>query len=221
MEHQTTLIRELAFIPDQTIEKRAYSLLSSFESQYGRIASPPIPIEKIIECYLDLWIDWDEIDDTVEEKILGYIDPSTKKIRLNTRHLSHFEEYIGTEAYTKAHEVGHWDLHVAKAGDSVQLAFPYMLESQCYLCRQKRGDSREIQAERYAAYLLMPHHLLMTVMEGRDITRWPTLYDLKDQFGVTISALKNRLVGLGLIFVSPDGKIFHSEAEYKGNLSFF
>ena len=52
---------------------------------------------------MDLWFDWDEIDDTDEERILGCLDPATKKIRMNTRRRDQFEQYKGMEAYTKAH----------------------------------------------------------------------------------------------------------------------
>jgi Zn-dependent peptidase ImmA (M78 family) len=214
-------IKEKVFISDNKIEEKASKLLANFESQYGKITQLPVPIDRIIESYLELWIDWDEIPDSDQEKILGFLDPSNKKIRLNTRHLDHFEEYIGTEAYTKAHEVGHWDMHISKDGDDVQLAFPlFTANNQSYLCRQNRSDSREIQAEKYASFLLMPHYLLMPKLDGKDITRWPTLYSLKDEFGVTITAFKNRLVDLGLIYVSPNKKIFHSIAEYQGNKLF-
>jgi hypothetical protein len=62
----------------------------------------------------------------------------------------------------------------------------------------------------------MPHHLVMSEIEGLDIWQWPTLYDLQRLFGVTISAFTNRLKGLGLIYISPNGLVFHSEEEYQG-----
>jgi Zn-dependent peptidase ImmA (M78 family) len=213
------VIREKRFIPDREIEKKAYAMLSGFESQYGKVSKPPVPIDRIIECHLDLWIDWDVIEDTDEEKILGLLNPDTKKICLNERHRDHFEDYIGTEAFTKAHEVGHWDLHVAKEGDAVQLQLLPKTSGQPYLCRQQKYDQREIQAERYAAYLLMPYHLVMETINGVEITHWSVLYFLRDLFGVSITAFTNRLKGLRLIYITEDKKIFRSEQEALGTES--
>ncbi len=209
------MIKTLSFIPDKVIEQRVSKMLAGFESEHGRITNPPIPIDQLVEFHLDLCFDWDDIDDTDENKILGCLDPSEKKIFMNTRRRDHFEDYIGTEAFTKAHEVGHWDLHVGKS-DETQLALPLMSVPEKYMCIQDKKDSREIQAEKYAAYLLMPHHLLMSAIHGLDLMQWHTLYELKDTFGVTISAMKNRLVGMGLIYVSTDGAIYHTQAEHLG-----
>ncbi len=207
------MIKDKRFIPDDEIESKAYTLLNGFESQYGKVNKPPIPIDQIVESYLQLWIDWDVINDNDVEKILGLLDPKTKKIRLNEKHRYHFDEYVGTEAYTKAHEVGHWELHIAKKNDAVQLLLLPNAGSEPYLCRQQKLDKREIQAEKYAAYLLMPHHLLMVAIQGADLTSWPTLYSLKDDFGVTITAFTKRLKSLGLIYITDDKKIFHSKEE--------
>ncbi len=215
------MIKDKRFMPDSEIEKKACAMLSGFESQFGKVSKPPIPIDRIVESYLDLWIDWDVIEDTDEEKILGFLNPDTKKIRLNERHRDHFENYIGTEAFTKAHEVGHWDLHVAKKGDAVQLPLLAPENSQPYLCRQANLDQREFQAERYAAYLLMPHHLLMETINGVDLTSFPVLYSLKEIFGVTITAFTKRLKGLHLIYITDDKKIYRSEEEALGTKSLF
>lgn len=157
------MIRREGFIPDPIIEARAYKLLAGFEGQFGKIKEPPVPINQIIECYLDLWFDWDDIEDSEDEKILAYLEPSEKKIHLNARRREHFETFIGSEAFTQAHEVGHWDLHVDKSGET-QLELPFFTTIQRCACRQDKRDSREIQAEKYAAYLLMPHLLLMTAI---------------------------------------------------------
>lgn len=210
------MIKDQRFIPDQEIESKANALLFGFESQFGKILKPPIPIDRIIEAYLDLWIDWDVIQDTDENKILGLLNPAAKKIQLNEKHRDHFEDFIGTETYTKAHEVGHWDLHISKQNEAIQLPLLMSDASQSYLCRNEKIDKREIQAEKYAAYLLMPHQLLMNTIHGVNVTKWTELYALKDTFGVTITAFTKRLKGLGLIYITDDKQIFHSEEEAHG-----
>lgn len=210
------MIKEKRFISDGEIESKTTALLASFESHFGKIQKPPVPIDRIIEAHLDLWIDWDVILDTDEEKILGLLNPATKKIQLNERHRDLFDDYIDTEAYTKAHEVGHWDLHVAKQNEATQLPLIAAEPGQSYLCRQQKLDKREIQAEKYAAYLLMPHQLLMNTIEGVDLTKWSELYALKDSFGVTITAFTKRLKGLKLIYINDGKQIFRSEEEALG-----
>jgi hypothetical protein len=61
----------------------------------------------------------------------------------------------------------------------------------------------------------------MNAIKNVDITEWRTLYYLKDSFGVTITAFKKRLEGLGLIYVADDKKIFHSKVEALGAKSLF
>lgn len=215
------MIKEVKFIPDIKIEEKANLLLARFEAQYGRILNPPVPIDRIIEYYLDLSILWDVIVDTDEEKIFGCLEPAEKRIILNERHMAHFEDFIGTEAYTKAHEVGHWDLHVIKEGDAVQLPLFLATDERKVLCRDNKKDSREIQAEMYAAYLLMPYTLIMGEIGGRDVANWPMLYKLKDAFGVTITAISKRLARLGMIYIAPDGNVFHSAEEALGEKRLF
>lgn len=215
------MIKDKRYIPDDEIESKAYALLNGFETKFGQVNMPPVPIDRIVEAYLDLWIDWDIIEDTEEAKILGFLDPKNKKIRLNERHRDHFDEYVGTEAYTKAHEVGHWDLHITKNNNVVQLPLLSTAEDKPYLCRQQKFDKREIQAEKYAAYLLMPHHLVMSAIQGIDLTQWPNVYSLRDNFGVTITAFTKRLKNLGLIYITADGKIYHSKEEANGIKSMF
>lgn len=74
------------------------------------------------------------------------------------------------------------------------------------------------QVNRYAAALLMPRALVLQAMDGLDLTAWRTLYDLRDRFQVTISALTIRLQTLGLIHIAEDRTIHRSRAEYLGQL---
>ena len=214
------MIKQVEFIPDEVIEEKAYQLLSSYEARFGKITRPPVPMNRIIERHLDLKFDWDEIPDTDEEMILACLDPIEKRINMNSRHRDHFETYIGSEEYTLAHEVGHWEMHVFQGGKT-QLQLPLLDPPQPFLCRANTGDRREIQANKYAAYLLMPHDLLKQAVSNEDVYHYPTLYRLKDYFGVTISAFTKRLTEVGLIYIDKDGKIYPSRGKYQGNLSMF
>lgn len=209
------VLNELGFVTNDRIEGKANRLLYSYEGAFTKIQNPPIPIDRIVEQFLDLIYDWDDIPDEEDGRVLGCLIPKSKKILMNSRHLDYFASYGGTEAYTKAHEVGHWIMHVAKETDSYQPMLPGIKEGESYLCRDGKSNPREIQAEKFAAYLLMPRHLIMQEVNGHDLTKWPRLYALKDLFGVSITAMKHRLVEMGLIYVV-DKNIFHSKEEAQG-----
>ena len=52
----------------------------------------------------------------------------------------------------------------------------------------------------------MPAHVLLEAVRNVDILSWPVLYELRDRFQVTITALKVRLERLGLLYVAEDGR---------------
>ena len=59
------------------------------------------------------------------------------------------------------------------------------------------------QAEQFASCLLIPKDQLLAWLEnGGDITKWSTLYNLRDFFGVSISMICVRLEKLGLIEIN-------------------
>lgn len=214
------MYRNVEFIPDARIERRAIQMLINFQNRFGVIDAPPVPIDRIAEKHLDLRFDWDEIDDLPEGRVLGYIDPATKRICMNTRWRSQFDEFIGPEAFTKAHEVGHWDLHVFQGGEK-QLALPFVSapEPQRYMCTQSSTNPREYQANRYAAYLLMPYSLLAPFIAGLDLTDWSIVKRLAERFGVSGTAMRIRLESMKLIYTAPDGRFFRSEQEYRMHMA--
>jgi hypothetical protein len=58
----------------------------------------------------------------------------------------------------------------------------------------------------------MPQHILEEKQQGLDLTKWTDLYKLRDELGVTISNLTNRLQDLGWITI-PKGtrKIYRGQ----------
>lgn len=215
----------IPFIPNAELEARAYSLIDQYHREVTPVLVPPVPVEEIIDFLLKINLDWAPIPDTDEEPILAYIEPKSKTIRLNERRRSHFEQYPGALEFTMAHELGHHELHLTE-GNLAQLQF------ECgeiaasprygYLCRNSMGakDMRELQAERFASYLVLPSHLLLPAIQNLDLLQWANLYRLRDAFRVSITALRIRLEGLGLIYVAPgrDHKLFRSKAEAEGQL---
>lgn len=70
-------------------------------------------------------------------------------------------------------------------------------------------------------YLLMPSHLLLSKTRGLNLQRWRALYSLRDEFGVTITAMKVRLEKLGLTYVDDDGIFHESRQAAEGQNSLF
>jgi hypothetical protein len=194
------------FVPDQVLARRALDLLREHERRSGEPVSLPVPIELIVEQTLQLRIVPVGIEEANGEVILARITPDYlghPTIQLNERRMEHFEEYFGTEAFSLGHEAGHWVLHYDR-GRSDQLSLPGILDGDLappfVLCRRlTSADRREIQAERFAAYLLMPENLVAELVRGRTLDVPNEIRDLARQCGVSRRAFVRRLEELGRI----------------------
>lgn len=205
------------FIPDGVLEARALRLLHEHETQKGKITTLPVPVEKIVSATLGLAIEYtDEFDawESPGDTVLACVDPSYRgrpTVLMNMRHAAHFERYFGTEQFSLAHEGGHWVLHFHRGTVPNQLTLDGVgQESPAgpVLCRELgTRDSREFQAERFAAYLLLPEHLLRLAIAGLDLTRPSVMTALARDSGVSKSAMCKRLAQLGLIVLGPQGQV--------------
>jgi len=179
-----------------------------------------INIDSIIEFEYDLDIQWENIDlYSPGNIVLAAIFPKQKIIYMNETKRELFVEKMGTMNFSKAHELGHWVLHVTDQKDYEQLAFS---EFETFYCRSyAKKPPQETQADMFAASILMPKSILsgaihMLKKHGR--VTFNELYKLKDAFEVSISALTIRIQELKLLYFA--GKnIYFSEAEATGQLS--
>jgi Zn-dependent peptidase ImmA (M78 family) len=191
----------VATIPNERSDRTA-------SAETIQLSVPPVPILRIVEAHLNLRLLYDKIPQDGGERILAYIDPFDRIICLNTLHQDLFEEVIGTEAFTLAHECGHWELHVLKSGrNQPALSFAGAGQGERFLCRANSSDPREYQANRFAAALLMPRYLVLAMTQGQRLNRWTVLEKLAKDFGVSKEAFKIRLENLNLIRV--DGNLIH------------
>lgn len=212
------------FIPDAALEQRAVDLLHEHERRTGTPVSLPVPIDAIVERTLGLQVVWLPIEELPGEIILARIDPDYRghpTIQMNENRIAHFEEFFGTEQFSLAHEAGHWVLHLA-CGRRRQLELlPGTAESTdgVVLCRRlSDGERREIQADRFAAYLLMPEHLLRPVATRLDLARWSGVARFARDSGVSKRAMARRLDGLGLIRLGPAGELIASDRRIASGL---
>ncbi len=198
----TMALKPEHFISDAVIEERASELLAAYGRRYGYVDRLPIPLEHLVDYHLELAFDCAVIPGSTPQ-IPAALDYGRRAIYLNDLARPLFDQYPGLENFSIAHEVGHWILHV----DHAALNQPGLFEVEqrhALLCRHGDRSRREIQAERFAAYLLMPRDLILAAVDNRALTSWAKLYELAGESGVSISALTVRLAELGLVFVNPD-----------------
>jgi hypothetical protein len=186
-----------AVLTSRQIERRVDALLDMCAAA-GRAIGPPVPVEWIAEHLLDLRLLWDALPSGVDAPVLGGLDYVRGEIVLNEAESRRFAAFPGLEAFTLAHEVGHWILHVPPPRRR-QPYLPGWEPTREMACGGNGtvAARREQQADRFAALLLMPTRLLLPRAERLDLTRFPARYRLRDEFGVSITAMNLRLHELG------------------------
>ena len=119
------------FLPNSYIEGSAASLLDRYVTAFGLLATPPVPVEDIVDGLLDLRILWDTISEPSGESILAGLDPKSRTIVFNDNRRGVFQDTPGLYNTVLAHEVGHWEMHVDH-GLASQQSFPSLeMEYEC------------------------------------------------------------------------------------------
>ncbi|AFZ56746.1 ImmA/IrrE family metallo-endopeptidase [Anabaena cylindrica FACHB-243] len=202
-----SIIKAYRYIPDQEIEAKANNILQRMQENPKYIPKWPLDATRVAE-FLGLDVVWDRIPPDSEGQIAARILPLEHLIEINEDVL---ELPKGFEESTVAHELGHWELHIdQKAAGKFEerIKQGIEIEMQPFLCRAVEGQLQKIewQAQRFASYLLMPRYILEQMAEERDLTNWHHLYAMRDDLGVTISNLRNRLIQLNWINIYPGDK---------------
>ena len=186
--------------PDHQHALTASRVLRRHASATGAPVSLPIPIQLIIEQTFGLDILWEEIEEPPDYVILGGLEPGDRRIVLNLLHEGLFDQYIGPEHFTLAHELAHW---VYDADNPNQFALDLgerPAERYCYH-RDSPGLSedlriRELNANKLAAHLLLPGDLVRRADIGEVLRDLP---GTANRWGVSSTTLRIRLQELGLI----------------------
>jgi hypothetical protein len=142
----------------------AAEVLRRHATRTGTPIELPVPIELIVEITYELTIDWHDIDEPPDHKILGALSPSTRTIVMNTRHLPMFDRWVGPERFTLAHELAHW-LYDAENPDQTTLDLGATNEVFCRRDDTTKLDEttklREQNANALAAHILLPDDLVL------------------------------------------------------------
>ena len=198
------IFRPFRFIHKQEIEAKAMDILRRMEQNQKSSSMWPLDTTCVAE-FLGLDVVWDTIPDDEEGTIAARILPLERLIEIN-------EDLPicrgGFAESTIAHEIGHWVLHINPTAVNRFLRLQnrgVYVKVDPLLCRNDSSIAGiEWQAQYFATCLLMPQYILLEQQVGKDLTRWPDLYEMAEELGVSISNLVHRLKDLDWIYI-PEG----------------
>lgn len=153
----------------------------------------PVPLDIVI-AHLDLRMNSVELEDDlsgilVVEKKRGIIGFNAKHAPVRQR-------------FTIAHEIGHYFLHAKNAASRlfVDRYVVYRRDDES----TKGNDQEEVEANAFAASLLMPEALVRQAITTKnlDLDDEDAIAELAKQFSVSSSAMSYRLVNLRLVRVT-------------------
>ncbi len=149
---------------DQEFEEETALLLAEYGKQHGQVTSPPVPIDEIVEEHLKLAVEYRDLRaEFPEGDVLGAIWFNDKLIAIDQSLVPEdFPAMRGRYRFTLAHELGHWRLHrhlyLRRAGERTLLANTPARPD--HVLRSHATDPKEVQANRFAACLLMPREMV-------------------------------------------------------------
>lgn len=150
------------------------------------VEQPPVPIEAIAEK-LNATIRYSPF----EGELAGMLvrgDNGETVIGVNSLH------HINRQRFTIAHECGHFLLH---KGKDVHIDRTFRVNRRDEVSSQA-VDSDEIEANRFAAELLMPYDMIMSDLVDYeiDMENEEELKGLADRYQVSVQALTHRITNL-------------------------
>lgn len=199
------------------IEDFALVTLLEFRRQTGLLLCPPIDVDLVGELACGLQWDWDVLPEPPQTRFWAALFPQQSRVTLNEKYSEIFAANSGLERFTKAHEIGHWMLHVNKqiekrhqpAGAEYSASEygsghgtpEYAMKSALRPKAVRRGETDwfERHADWFAAALLMPAGVLVPLAEDLDLHRAAALRKLAGEFDVSQAAMKVRLSQLKLL----------------------
>lgn len=209
-----SIIKPFAWTKKEDIENKANEVLLEVQSHSKRSLNGRVDPSRIAD-FFDLGIVWEKIPSDGGGTIAARIFPAQKLIEIN-EDLPRLKEFRGFEAFTIAHEIGHWVLHINQdeadgltqqqelSLDPVDTSLYISQENHPFLCRSLNGvtsNNIEWQADYFAGSLLMPRYLLDETRKGRNLQNWSHLRAMADELGVSLSALKVRLQQIAWIYI--------------------
>jgi len=149
----------------EQIEGEAHHLLHAYGEKYGHLTTPPIPADEILNTYLKVSLDFDDLPRLlrVDADIFGATWLERKQVIIDqSLDPTNHPEMIGRYNFTVGHETGHLQLHRAyleKNRDQQELFT--VDQSPTVVCRSSQAKERiEWQADFFSSCLLMPKAII-------------------------------------------------------------
>lgn len=165
------------------ITRRARSLLE----EHG-ITSAPVPVERVAKA-LGAQLRFSPLDDELSGMV--YIKDGTPIVGVNALH------HPNRQRFTIAHELGHLQLHRREITKEIHVdkGFPMLMRNTV---SATGVNDMEIEANLFAAELLMPESFLAASLDGEplDIDDEGAVSALAKQYRVSASAMRFRLGNL-------------------------
>lgn len=151
----------------------------------------PVPIE-LIAHRLDLEVEAAALGEDVSGVLV--IGKENSTIGYNATQSS------VRQRFTIAHEVGHFILHASDKKDNLFIDKQYTATYRRDALSSTGDDAQEIQANSFAAALLMPAELIQKELEilHMDMSDGDSLFQLANKFEVSPQAMTIRLGSLGI-----------------------
>lgn len=144
------------FVAPEKLESAVRELLLQFGRWRGAAVTPPVPVEDIVEKYLGLTFEFDDLEKRLGvPDVLGAAWFDEKIIRVDESLL----DKEGRLSFTIGHETGHWCLHrpLYEANKVAPSLFASTEPEPAVICRtSERKERAELQADDFASRLLMP-----------------------------------------------------------------
>lgn len=170
MMHMT---KKIPFVPDRRIEAAAERLLDEFSPVCLRTPGP-VPVDDLAEKHLRLQLDFDDLNPgKAEPRELGKLFCGKRSVVIDQRLDPETNPHaLGRYRFTLGHEVGHWRLHLPYLDNPEQTRINVDGKpAPDFICRDPSAEQSrspvEIQANKFASYLLMPREAVLAAW--RDI----------------------------------------------------
>lgn len=153
------------YIAERRIELDAELLLMHYQQKAGTVVVPPVPIDEIAETFLELTLDFLDMQAMFPfADVHGAIWFREKRIGIDQSLDPHDQpKRLGRYRFTLAHEVGHWQLHRQHflKNTTQKSLFDCQATGPDVVCRSSHTSVPvEVQANQFAACLLMPRKLI-------------------------------------------------------------
>ncbi len=160
--------------------KRAREVLKEFG-----VTSAPVPVDKIVE-HKGITVRLVPLDDELSGMI--FVKEGTPIIVVNSLH------HPNRQRFTLAHECGHFELHMTEIGADVHVDKKYFVMARDENS-SKGFDRKEIDANRFAAELLVPREILIAELRGRivDVDDEVLMAELARTFEVSSQMMSIRI----------------------------